>query len=575
VADKKHKSHCKFVRLAAQRFLDDLSRQRLKVFDYKFDPWHGNDVCDFIEKLPHIEGVWETPTLVLEPFQIFKLVNVFGWRSKRTGLRRFTVVYDELARKNAKSTLTAGVVLYCFTCEDEPGSQILIGASTFAQALKVFHPAKRMVQKLPEMQEHFGLKPWAKSITSDENGGYIQPIHARSDSQDGHNPHVVALDELHAHKTRGLYDVLASAFGARRQPLLWQITTAGWNLHGVCREQRALAVQVLEGKAKLEHVFAIIYTLDTADDYDDERAEGDDPYHPDNWIKANPLMPVSEPLQSEIAKRAGEAKANPAQEPEYLTKHMNIWIGAAAAWLSASKWRACAGTVRLRDFRGLRCTIGADLSDKDDITSVALVAINDDDRMLLKTWHFLPAARLVRDGQGAKEQVALYKQWSEQRALNITPGDFIDHRKIKRLIMRLKAAGLHVDRAVFDQFSAAVTMAAELNEEFYDPDDAFAQILSKSALNVSDAAKDLEARVNAGPHKLLHDGNPVMGWMAGNAVVTRLVNGSILPKKETKNSPNKIDGIDATVNALQPWQLPKEDGRGDIGEWLKRGAAVE
>lgn len=573
-ADKNQVEHCKWVRLAAQRHLDDLTRQKAKDWPYRFDPWHSNDVCDFIEKLPHVEGNWckcpgarrgehdERCGLIdLEPFQIFILVCVFGWREKDTGFRRFTVVYEELARKNAKSTLTAGISLYCLACEDEPGPQVLTAATTFDQAKKVFHPAKRMIEKTPALQEAFGLIPWAKSITCGDNGGYMQPIHAKSKSQDGHNPHVVTMDELHAHSDRGLYDVMVSAFGARLQPLLWIITTAGFNLYGICYEQRTFATKVLERSVIAEHFFAIIFTLDGPKDFEPERKEGDDPYDPKNWIKANPLIKAAPSLAKEIGKRALEAKASPSAEGNFLTKNLNRWLGAATAWLNTTLWSACADkSLRLRDFVGLDCYIGTDLSDKDDITAVALAAVDADDKLLLKTWFFLPEEVLNREDPQNREQIALYRQWKASGQLITTPGDFIDHRRVERLIRRLKRV-LRIIRAIGDQYGAWQIMAATLNEDFGDGEDAFAVVLPKNARNCSDGAKDLEARHIAGPRRLRHDGNDVMTWMSGNAVVDRRTDGSILPKKEKPMSPNKIDGIDATVNAIAPMQLPPAEDK--------------
>jgi phage terminase large subunit-like protein len=586
-ADKDQVEHCRQVRLAAQRHLDDLERAKDPAWPYEFDPWHGNDVCDFGEKLPHVEGNWcKCPNaragdhldrcglIDLEPFQIFILTTVFGWREKGTRFRRFTVVYEELARKNAKSTLTAVVSLYCLACENEPGPQILTAATTFDQAKKVFHPAKRMVEKTPALQEAFGLVPWAKSITCGDNGGYMQPIHSKSKSQDGHNPHVVTLDELHAHADRGLYDVMVSAFGARLQPLLWIITTAGFNLYGICYEQRTFAIKVLERSVIAEHFFAIIYTLDGPADFEPERKVGDDPYDSKNWIKANPLMRAAVSLFKEVQKRAIEAQASPSAEGNFLTKNMNRWLGAAARWLNVTQWMACGDpTLKLSDFRGLDCYIGTDLSDKDDITALVLAAIAPDGRLLLKTWFYLPAAILTRTGPSEKDQHALYRQWHKAGRLVLTPGDFIDHRVIKRRIRRLKQV-LNVRKVVGDSFGGWQTMAADLNDEF-DDGNGFAVIMAKNAANCSDPAKDLEARVKAGAHQLRHDGNPVMTWMAGNAVVTKAVNGSILPKKETPMSANKIDGIDAAVNAIAPMQLPpvNDGGMDDYLASLKAQAA--
>jgi len=549
-ADKNGKRHCKWVRLAAERHLRDL---RQKASPFVFDEWHANDVCDFIEKLPHVEGQWDTPTLRLEPAQIFILAVVFGWRRKETGLRRFTMAYIEMARKGAKSTLTAGVSLYCTCCEDEPGPLTLIGASTGDQAQKVFNPARLMARKLPELQEAFSLEVWARSITCGLNGGKIHTINAKSSTQDGHNPHLAVLDELHAHADRGLFDVIRSAFGARKQPLLWMITTAGFNMHGVCYEQRSFVAKVLERAVEADHYFGVIFTLD----------EDDDPYDERNWIKANPLYPVT-PSPEYMQGRAIEAKASPGGETEFKTKNLNIWMGAAAAWLNVSSWRACSGEVPLRAFKGLDCFLGADLSDKDDITSVVLAALDAQGRLLLKTWFWLPEAALERASQTERENVTLYRQWRDERKLWITPGDWIDHNKVERLIRRLKTALPGMKRCTFDQFAAAQAMAVRLNEDLSDGDEPFAVVLPKNARNVTDPAKDLEARHKVGPSMLMHDGNPVMTWMAGNAVVTRAINGTILPKKPSTDSKAKIDGIDAAVNAIAPIMESPVDNSIDI-----------
>lgn len=552
IADRRQTHHCRWVRLAAQRHLDDLKRQRRKSWLFRFSEWHANDVCDFIEKLPHVEGVWASPTIYLEPFQIFILVCVFGWRRKDDErIRRFSLVYLELARKNAKSTLTAGVALYCLSCEGEVGAQVLAAATTFDQAKKVFHPAKRMVEKLPELQEAFGLIPWSKSITCADNGGYMQPIHAKSKTQDGHNPHLVTMDELHAHEDRGLWDVMRSAFGARRNPLMFAITTAGFNLHGVCYEQRSLAVKVLTGEVEADHFFAVIFTLDRGSDYSPPRKTDDDPYLETNWIKANPLLSSANAniLLEELRKSSIEAREG--NEGDYKTKRMNIWLGAAQAWLNMKKWQEKADArLRLRDFKGLPCAIGADLSDKDDITSVVLAALDGSGVLLIKSWHFLPEAALERTSQGDRDNVALYRRWRDARKLTVTPGDMIDQSVVKRRISRL-ALALGVQRITFDQWGSQI-VASSLNEDLASADEPIAYIMAKTAANATPGAKEIEARVRARAPLLRHDDNPVMNWMAGNAVVEHRVNGSMLPKKPKGGSRQKIDGVDAMINAVTP-----------------------
>jgi len=541
VADRKGRRFCKWVRLAAKRHLDDLKRaKRDKAWGYRFDPWHAADVCDFIEKLPHVEGAWDTSTITLEPAQVFWLAVVFGWRRVADGRRRFTNVYIEVARKNAKSTLTAGVVLYCFCCEDEPAPYVFIGASTGEQAQKVFHPARMMALKTPALCEAFGLQVWSKSIT-EPGGGYIKTINSKASTQDGHNPHVAVLDELHAHKDRALHDVMRSAFGARKSPLFWKITTAGYNVVGVCHEQRQMVAKVLDGVLQADHYFGIIYTVD----------EGDDPYDERVWGKANPLLGVSVQVD-ELRGFAAEAKASPASEGEFKTKRLNVWLGAASAWLNMAQWKACADpSLAWEDFEGLDCYVGADLADKDDITALALCAVDTAGRLLVKPVFFLPSAVLEQPDHAEGSGPAPYRTWVGQGHLRLTPGDWVDHGEVEALI-REWLDRFSVRQVVFDQFAAGQQMAARLNEDYGSPDAPVASILHKSAPNVTDPAKDLEARVKAGPKRLRHDGSPVLAWMASNACVTRHVNGSIIPKKESPMSPNKIDGIDAVINALAP-----------------------
>lgn len=560
VADRRQRTHCKWVRLAAKRHIDDLKRAKKNPADwpYRFDPWHAGDVCDYIEKLPHIEGTWATRTIRLEPAQIFILAVVFGWRHRETGWRRFSTAYIEMARKGAKSTLTAGVSLYCLTCENEPGPQIVIGATTGDQAGKVFNPAKAMVDRTPDLREAFGLATYVRSIACRENDGYIQPINAKSSTQDGHNPHVGILDELHAHKDRGLYDVIRSAFGARNNPLLWIITTAGYSTVTVCYEQRTFVTKVLEGVFVADHYFGIIFTLDSADDYGDGRTNGDDPYDERTWVKANPMLGITPTLQS-MRSYATEAKASPNSEGEFQTKRLNLWRNAASAWLNMAQWKACADpALDWSDFEGLDCWIGGDLADKDDITAIVLAAIAADGALIAKPLFWLPEAVLQQPDHAEGRQAAPYRSWVKQRFLELTPGDWVDHNVIEARI-REWVERFSVRKITFDQFAAAQAMAQRLNEDLGGGTEPLAVVLHKKASNVTDPARDLEARVKGGPKRFRHDGNEVMNWMASNVVVSRRRDETILPIKESQMSPNKIDGIDALVNATAPMVVPGED----------------
>ncbi len=460
------------------------------------------------------------------------------------------------------STLTAGVALYCLCCENEPGPQIVIGATTGEQAGKVFNPAKRMVEMTAALREAFDLEAFSRSIVCEMNGGFIQPINAKGKTQDGWNPHVGILDELHAHKDRSLFDVIKSAQGARKNPLLWIITTAGFDTNGVCYEQRTVATKMLDGVVPLDHLFAIIFTLD----------ENDDPFDERIWIKANPMIGIT-PSFDKMRSDAADAKISPREEGNFKTKNLNLWMNAASAWLNVSQWQACADpTLRWEDFEGLDCYIGGDLADKDDITALVLAAFDAQGRLIFKPRFWLPEAVLKHPDHAQGRGPAPYREWStgDDAPLTLTTGDWVDHNEVER-VAREWIERFSVRRVTFDQFAAATAMASRLNEDLATEDDPLAQILHKNAKNVSDAAKELESRVKSGPSRLRHDGNPVMGWMAANCVVSRRRDETLLPIKESQMSPNKIDGIDALVNAIQPALVTLPD---QSSVYEKRGLLV-
>jgi phage terminase large subunit-like protein len=524
VKKTKGKTHCKWVRLAAKRHLDDLKKQRRRDYLFKFDPWHGNDICDFIEKLPHIEGQWDTNTITLEPAQIFFLVVIFGWRRKSNMRRRFTSVYIEMARKGAKSTLTAAVALYCLSCEEETGPQVLIAATTGDQAQKVFRPAKRMVEKTPDLIEAFSLTAWAKSITCEENGGYIQPINAKSSTQDGHNPHVGILDELHAHKDRGLYDVIKSAFGSRKNPLMWVITTAGYIIDGVCYEQRTLVTKILSGLIEADHYFGIIYTLD----------EQDNEFDPEVWIKPNPMIGVTPTLES-MESYAIEAKESPDSNFEFKTKRLNIWTTAKGAWLSTEAWRRCNGPVNLDKLQSEPCYGGLDLASVEDIAAFVL-SWRYRNRLYWHPRFYVPETKIKPRTEKANIP---YQTWHDQGFLTATPGNVIDYAFIEKDIID------SLDQYDIRQIGFDSWNASDLTNRLIEQNAPMIEF-RQGTKSYHPPMQELLRNIKAGT--LNHDGNPVLAWMASNLVKREDVNENMAPDR--KNSQEKIDGMVAGLMAL-------------------------
>lgn len=520
-----------YTRLAARRFLKDLERKpNGRWFPFYFDEWHACDVCDFIEKLPHVEGEWKYPTLVLEPWQIFILVNLFGFRrayGPRKGARRFDTAYVEVGRKNGKSPLASGIALYCLTCEGETGPQVKIAATTGQQARIVYEVARAMVEMTSDLRAAFSLDPMTNTIVCHQNMGTMQPINAKASTQDGLNPSCTIIDELHAHKDRKLFDVLRSARGARKNHLSLYITTAGYNLAGVCYEQRTYVTKILKGVLKAEHYFGVIYTLD----------EKDNPYQEKNWIKPNPNIDISVD-RAELKQSAKDAKAAPQSEGEFLTKRMNLWLSAASAWISIPLWDKCKRPgLKLEDFEGCTGYIGADLADRNDTVALVLV-FERDDVLYVFPFFFLP--KDIVDA-AADRTNAHYKAWAKQGLITLTEGNITDYSLIEDTIVEW-CERFDIRKITFDQYGSA-QIASNLVGDGYP-----AQVMHKNAKNYTDPSKELEARYQVG--RLAHDGNEILRWMASNAVVTKGVDGSIIPKKETKDSPNKIDGIDGVIMGI-------------------------
>lgn len=531
--DRKGKKHCKFVRLAAKRHLDDLLKK--KSWPYRFDEWYANDVCDFAEKFPHVEGTWDSDTIELEPSQVFILCVVFGWRRKEDDGRRFSAVYVEMARKGAKSTLAAIVSHYCLSCEGERGPQVIIGATTREQADKVFKPAKMMADKTPEYREAFGVEVWSNSISCAESGGFIQPINAKSSTQDGWNPHVGILDELHAHKDRGLYDVIKSAFGARKNALLWIITTAGYNVDGVCYEQRTLVRQILEGAVEADHYFGIIFTLD----------EEDDPLDETKWIKANPMIGVT-PTWESMRSYAKEAAASPGTMGEFKTKRLNIWTSAKGGWLNTEQWKLCDGSVNLDELVAVPAYGGVDLASVSDITAFVLVWYVGGRLKVYPKFYLPEEATRLKDGHN-RDLMLMYQQWVEQGYLTTTPGEVTDYDWIERDVDEAMDR-FNVQEIAFDRHNASQLVTNLLKKEA--PMLQFAQ----GATSFNPPMVELERLLKSG--KIDHSGNPVLAWMASNIVARYDVNANMAPDK--KNSNEKIDGIVALLMALGRAQVHEE-----------------
>jgi len=526
VADKKGRKFGKWVRLAAKRFLADLKRARRKRPPFVFDEWHACDPCDFIEKLPHVEGKWAQPEIELHRSHVFFVVQLFGFRNL-DGSRRFTSALFAVARKNAKSTLAAAILLYCQCCEEEEGAQIISAATTGSQARIIFNVAKRMTEKTPDLQEAFGLACWANSISRMETGASFKPINAKASTQDGLNPSHVGLDEIHAHKSADLLNVLTSAAGARSNPLWLYTTTEGYTNPGPWGEIRQFAKQVLQGilGESADHFLVVFFAVDDDDDEFDESA----------WPKANPLMDANPHLLKAIRKEAVEARQMPSKLAEFKIKRLNRPASSATGWVDLTKWQKCGGAVDLDWLAGQPCWGAFDLASTLDMTSWRLVWKVDD---VYYTWgrRFVPEdAVRARTERG----VVPYAGWVAAGLIEATEGEVTDYSvveaRIREDIARFGPLAIGYDRWNAAEIAQRLLADGHPLVEF-----------NQTTKNYHPAMQELE-RAYIGK-KIQHGNDPVLNWCASNLIA--LKDGNLNMKPDKKRSPDKIDDMASLLMAV-------------------------
>lgn len=536
------------IRQAAQRFINDLQRAKKKGAPFLFSPEHAAHACSFIELLPHVEGRWETPEIRLHPSHVFFVVQLFGFR-KPDGTRRFTSALFAVARKNAKSTLASAILLYCQCCEDEQGAQVISAATTGSQARIIFNVAKRMAEMTPDLREAYGLETWANAISRIETGASFKPINAKASTQDGLNPSHVGLDEIHAHKSPDLLNVLQSAAGARSNPLWLFTTTEGYTNPGPWAEIRQFAKQLVAGVFgnEADHYLALFYAID-----DEDKATGakaDDVFDESKWIKANPLIDVNPHLLAAIRKEAVEAKRMPSKLAEFQIKRVNRPASAANGWVDLRKWAKCGGAVDLDALRDVPCWGGLDLASTRDLTAFRLVWRVDD---LLLTWgrRWVPESAVA---SRTERGTVPYAGWVAAGHLEQTEGEVTDYAVIESAVLGA-VERFNIQGIAFDRWNASEMVGRLITAEV--PMIEFAQ----GPKSYHPAMTELELKYIAG--NLAHGGDPVLTWCASNLIARRDVNLNMAPDK--RKSAEKIDDMSALLMAVGLSISPEESDAFDF-----------
>ena len=535
------------IRLAVDRFFSWI--ETAEQDGYHLDHASGMHViefCSFFIQHTMGEKAINNEALLLEPYQQFTLYNLFGWKSA-DGFRRIKTVYEKVARKNGKTALQAAIGLYCLTFDNESSPQIYAAATKEAQAKIVWEQAFNYVVKSHPLRS-IGVKNTQREIRFPKTMGVFRFLGGDSKTQDGLNPSLAIIDEYHAHKDDSVREVLESAMGARRNPILYIITTAGFNMQSACKAYEDVCKEILSGIKEDDHTFIMIHDLDEGDDWED----------PANWYKANPNLGVSismEYLQGEYVK----AKNQPSKIPNFKTKHLNMWVDAAEVRIPEEIWNLSSQKINLQNFITYGCAGAMDLASTTDLAALVLVSNPDpdgfrdilplmfcpkdtilkrskEDRVPYDHWANTPLSNFLDYGETALGQSAF---WSTVPMLITTPGNQIDYAKVKEHLLYLNDV---FNPKWWEYDSWAATQLVQEVEERRIEMHPFPQTIT----HFSFPTKEFERFAYEG--KFRHGGHTLLRWMLSGCVAIMDPNENIRYSK--KHSTKRIDGIIATIMAL-------------------------
>lgn len=524
---------CRYVMLACQRHLDDLEASKKKSYPYRFDKDAAERVCRFIQLLPHTKGKWKRQRLkiTLEPWQLFQFACVFGWVRKKDKTRRFREAYSEIPRKNGKSVIGAGVGVYAFAADNEAGAEVYSGATTEKQAWEVFRPARLMCTNTPALLARFGIEVNAKNLNIPADDARFEPI--IGDPGDGASPSCAIVDEYHEHRDNALYDTMLTGMGAREQPLIWAITTAGFNIEGPCYDHRRRIIEMLEGITPDDELFGIIYTIDEGDDWTD----------PAVLRKANPNMGISV-FEDYLLSQQQRAIKNARLVNTFKTKHLNVWVAGKTAFFNMEDWKACEDrSLTLDQFQGEECTLGMDLARKLDMNSMARLFVREIDGKR-HYYSVSPAFWVPEDtvfDSDNQKQGERYQKWVNTEDLIPTNGAEIDYREILAEAMDTQEIAPVTETAIDPH--GATNLSHNLADEGLNP-----ITITQNYTNMSDPMKELEAAITSG--RFHHDGHPIMTWCISNVVGKFLPGNDDVVRPVKEGLDNKIDGAVALIMAI-------------------------
>lgn len=523
---------CRYIKLAVDRFYKLVENSESK--GYRLNHQEGMKPIVFSEFfIKHTKGPVAGEPFVLSPYQQFTIYNICAWQKKNTKgewVRVVKTVYEKVARKNGKTAVEAILGLYFQSMDGEQSPEIYVGATKEAQAKYLWDQAYQFVFTSLRLRQ-LGFKNMQREIRFTKNLGKFSFLGGDSKTLDGFSPNFVVIDEYHSHKTDGVREVMESAMGARKQPIMYIITTAGFNSFGVCKLYEDVCKEILEGQKEDDSTFIMIHEIDADDDWEDEST----------WIKANPNLGVSvslDYLRTEFKK----AKNQPSKIPNFKTKHLNLWVDAEKVWIPQEVWdNNKVDHIPNEVFTSYGCYTGLDLSTNTDITAYVAVSEPDNEgNRYVKPFFFCAKDTIEKR---SKEDSVPYQYWADNGYLIATPGNRVDYDYV---IDKIKETyfDLAVKEVLIDQYNAS-HMANELQK-----DNIKCAFYSQGIMSMSYPTKTFEKLVYEG--KLKHDGHPILSWMLSGVVIYEDSNENIKVHKGQSNRAGKkrVDGIVATIMAI-------------------------
>jgi phage terminase large subunit-like protein len=490
--------------------------------DFYLDRQAGQEAIDFFPAcLCHVKGEKALEPLILEVWQQSIIGHLFGWKHKKTHLRRYREAFIFIPRKNGKSCIVSGISLFFLFCQPERGQEVYCCASDRSQARIVFDTAKMMLLKDDELSKR--AECLRSEVRYPQRDSVFRVLSSEAGSKHGYSSNLVIFDELHAIDDRELIDVLVTSTGSRREPLVVSITTAGFDQQSICFEKYDYGKKVRDNVIKDDAFFPCIY----------EAEEGADWTSPEVWKAVNPNYSIS--IGEEYLTREAErAKESPAYEAVFKRLHLNQWTEAESPYIALSDWDKCGGEIP--DLTGRKCYGGLDLSRSDDLTAFSLCfpPTEEDPLYSFLVWSWIPE-EAVR-----KQRRKPYFQWVQAGHLIRIPGAVIEYsfviEKIDQLAKEYDISGIMFDRwgavAVRQELESRGMVMIEHGQGFKD---------------MSPPTKELLRLVLSG--KICHSDHPVLRWCVSNLVVETDAAGNVKPSK--KRSAEKIDLIVAAIMALQ------------------------